>query len=113
MAEEIAEVLHCPEGVVPVTTLVLGYPDENPGLTDRLPVEAVVHQQQYSDYSEGDIDSLYQEKESLPMTRKLLEENGLETLAQVFTNKRYTRKDNEHFSTKFLEFIRKQGFMHE
>ncbi|MBE0641802.1 MAG: nitroreductase family protein, partial [Bacteroidales bacterium] len=111
MAPEIAALLECPRGVVPVTTLVIGYPAEEPGLTDRLPLEAIVHNESYHDYSPEDIDRLYAEKEALPHTRQLLEENQLSTLAQIFTQKRYTRKDNEAFSRKLIEFIEKQGFM--
>ncbi|MCK5464992.1 MAG: nitroreductase family protein, partial [Bacteroidales bacterium] len=43
MADRIIDILSLPTGVVPVAALVLGYPDEEPGLTDRLPMEAVVH----------------------------------------------------------------------
>lgn len=110
-ANAISTLLNLPGHVVPVTTLVLGYPDESPGLTDRLPLDAVVHYEKYTDYSDADIDRLYAEKESLELTRKLLEENKQETLAQIFTEKRYTKKDNVHFSQKYLEIIEKQGFM--
>jgi hypothetical protein len=101
----------CPDGVVPITTLVLGYAEETPELTDRLPVEAIVHQEVYKQYSEEDIDRYYQEKEELPLTAKLLEENQLKTLAQIFTQKRYTRKDNVNFSKALLEFLTKTGYM--
>lgn len=47
----IAEILELPKGVIPVTTIVLGYPDESPELTDRLPLEAVVHYEKYTDYT--------------------------------------------------------------
>ncbi|HRY99499.1 MAG TPA: nitroreductase family protein [Bacteroidales bacterium] len=110
MAAEIASTLNCPAGVVPVTTLVVGYPAGDPGLTDRLPLEAVVHQETYRDYTPEDIDRLYAARESLPLTLKLLEENQLDTLAQVFTQKRYTRRDNEAFSKKLMDFIQRQGF---
>lgn len=110
-AEKIIDILELPKAVVPVTTLVTGYPAELPGLTDRLPIEAVVHHEKYTHYTAADIDRLYSEKESLELTAKLLEENKLETLAQVFTEKRYTRKDNVAFSRKLLEVIRYQGFM--
>lgn len=110
-ADQIIDILKLPERVVPVTTLVVGYPADDPGLTDRLPVEAVVHQETYHDYTEADINRLYAEKEALPLTAQLLKENGLETLAQIFTDRRYTRKDNELFSEKYLEVIRKQGFL--
>jgi hypothetical protein len=111
MADKIIETLSLPKLVVPVTTLVIGYPVESPELTDRLPLKAVIHQETYLDYSENDIDNLYREKESLELTVKLLKENNKETLAQIFTDNRYKRADNLLFSKKYLEVIKKQGFM--
>ena len=99
--------------MVPVAALVLGYPDEEAGLTDRLPMKAVVHEETYRDYGEDDIDGIYAEREASRLTQDLLEENQKETLAQVFTDNRYTRKDNIHFSKQFLEVIRRQGFMNQ
>jgi FMN reductase (NADPH) len=109
-APEISEILNLPAGVVPVTTLVTGYPDENPPLTDRLPMEAIVHQEVYQDFTPEKIDRIYSERENSAFTKDLLEINQKETLAQIFTDKRYTKKDNEFFSGKFLEFIKRQGF---
>ncbi len=113
MAGKIIEVLDIPKGVVPVAAMVLGYPDESPGLTDRLPLEAVVHGEKYEDYTPGQIDNLYREKEALEETKELLKINEKETLAQIFTDNRYTKKDNVHFSREFLEVIRKQGFFNQ
>jgi nitroreductase len=112
-ADKIIEILNLPDAVVPVTTVVMGYPDEIPELTDRLPLEAVVHFEKYSDYSKEDIDRLYAEKEALPLTAKLLQENNMETLAQIFAHRRYTKNDNVTFSNKYLEVIKKQGFMNQ
>ena len=67
--------------------------------------------EKYKDYSENDIDNIYREKEALPLTHELLEENKTETLAQIFTQNRYTKKDNVVFSQKFLDVIKNQGFM--
>ena len=111
MANTIIDILDLPEFVVPITALVLGYPDETPPLTDRLPLEAVLHNEVYKDYLPEDIDHLYVEKEAFQETLDLLEENKKETLAQVFTDNRYTKKDNEFFSEQLLDVIRKQGFM--
>ena len=36
--------------------------------------------------------------------------NKKETLAQVFTDIRYTRKNNEYFSDLFLKVIKEQGY---
>ncbi len=110
-ADKIIEVLKLPKGVVPVTTVVMGYPDEQPDLTDRLPLAGVIHHEVYQDYSEGDIDQIYQYKEMLPLTKQLLEENHKETLAQVFTDNRYPLKDNVTFSKNLLKVLEQQGFM--
>lgn len=107
----LCEFFNCPVGVVPVTTLVVGYPDEMPELTDRLPLSGIVHDEVYHDYTPDQIDEIYREKENLPLTAKLLVENGLDTLAQIFTQKRYSLKDNLHFTSVLLDVLKKQGFM--
>lgn len=110
-ADKITEILKLPQGVVPVTTLVAGYPDEQPPLTDRLPEEAVIHRETYRDFTPEAIDRIYKERDHSEETRELLEENKTETLAQVFTKHRYTEANNKHFSKVLLEVIEKQGFM--
>lgn len=110
-ADLIIDILDLPKGVIPVTTLVTGYPDEQPGLTDRLPPNGVIHHEKYSDYNDDRIDGIYKEKEELDFTRELLKINKKETLAQIFTDNRYSKKDNIAFSKKFLAVIEKQGFM--
>lgn len=112
-ADKIIQILNLPKGVVPVTTLVVGHPDENPGLTDRLPMNAVIHNEVYQDYSNKAIDELYAEKENSEFTKNLLILNKKETLAQIFTDKRYTKGDNVFFSKKFIEVIKNQGFMND
>ncbi len=113
MAGRIIELLELPLGVVPVACVVMGYPDESPGLTPRLPLEAVVHSEKYRAYTAGSIDSIYKEREDSEETRELLQINNKETLAQIFTDNRYTRKDNEFFSKQFMEVIKKQGYLSE
>lgn len=110
-ADKIIEVLNLPSGVVPVTAITLGYPNEQPQLTDRLPLAAVLHKETYQDYSQGDIDQMYAAKEAMPLTAELLKENNKETLAQIFTDIRYNRKDNVAFSKVLLDVLHKQGFM--
>jgi nitroreductase len=113
MAEPIIDILGLPAGVVPVTTVTLGYPAENPPQTDRLPLEAVIHQERYRDYSEEDIDNYYAEKEALESSEQFVKENNLETLAQVFTDVRYKKADNVLFSEKLLGVLKKQGFFNK
>lgn len=110
-ADEIIDALELPEAVVPVAAIVLGYPAENPGLTGRLPLEAVVHYEKYIEFKPEKIDRIYRERENSAETRELLEINKKETLAQIFTDNRYTKEDNEFFSKKYLDVLRKQGFL--
>ena len=107
----IIDVLKLPRLVMPVATLTVGWPDEEPPLSDRLPLKAVVHAETYHDYSPADIDEYYVPKEQLAENVHFVELNHKQTLAQVFTDLRYTRKDNEALSATFLQTLRRQGFM--
>ena len=109
--QQIIDLLHLPQLVMPVATLTVGWPAEQPPLSDRLPLESFVHQERYNDYLADDIDRYYGYKESLPENREFVSINHKETLAQVFTDIRYTRKDNEALSEGFMEALRRQGFM--
>jgi len=110
-AEKIIEILDLPKGVVPVTTVTIGYPDEFPELSDRLPMEAVVHYEKYSDYSDSDIDKHYQEKELITTYQEFVKESNKESLAHVYTDVRYKKDDNILFSNALLKVLKKQGFM--
>jgi nitroreductase len=110
-AAEIIRVLELPEGVVPVTTLTLGYPDESPQLTDRLPADAVIHREKYKDYSDEVIQKHYQNKELITTNQDFVKENEQPTLAHVYTNVRYKKEDNILFSNTLLRVLKDQGFM--
>jgi nitroreductase len=111
MAGKIINILDLPHGVVPVTTVTVGYPDEWPEPTDRLPIKAVVHREKYHDYSRKMIDELYREKELMAIYQAFIKEHNKETLAQVFTDVRYKKEDNVLFSKSLLDILAKQGFM--
>ena len=111
MPSQIIDVLQLPRLVMPVATLTVGWPDEHPEQTDRLPLDAVVHEEVYRDYSPADIDFYYKEKEALPENRHFVEINHKETLAQVFTDIRYNKKDNEAMSAGLLQALKQQGFL--
>jgi len=106
----IVEALELPELVFPITTVTVGWPAEQPEQVDRLPLEAIVHEEVYHDYTPQDIDRLYAYKESLPENKQFILENNKETLAQVFTDVRYTKKDSEAMSENLWKIMKKQGF---
>lgn len=107
----IIETLRLPQLVMPVATITLGWPDECPALSDRLPLDAIVHQETYRDYTPERIDQFYTPKEQLPENQEFVRINQKETLAQVFTDIRYTRRDNEALSATLLDALRHQGFL--
>ena len=113
MAHKIIEVLKLPKGVVPVTTITLGWPGENPDQVDRLPIEAIIHNEKYIDYTNENIEAFYKEKEGRRDSIQFIEENNKTTLAQVFTDVRYKKDDNIHFSKIFLQVLKDQGFMEQ
>lgn len=110
-AEEIIKELKLPALTFPVTTVAMGYPDETPAPVDRLSLEGVVHYESYKEYSEEGIRMMYAYKENLEEMKLFVKENNKETLAQVFTDIRYKKTDNEFFSEKMLQTLKSQGFI--
>jgi nitroreductase len=110
-AHKIIDLLKLPAGVVPVTTVTLGWPAENPDQVDRLPLEAVIHTETYQDYTDQSLERFYKEKEERTDSIQFVKENNKESLAQVFTDIRYKKSDNDYFSNVLLQVLRDQGFM--
>lgn len=110
-AEKIIDILSLPRGVFPVTAVVMGYAADKAPLTDRLPMEAVIHYEKYNNYTADDIRRFYAAKEALPSTLDLLKQNNKQRLAQVFTDNRYKKEDNIKYSEELIRVLRKQGFV--
>ena len=108
---QIIEALQLPKLVMPVATLTVGWPAEEPALTDRLPLESFMHTETYHEPTAADIDTYYAEKEQLPENRQFVEINHKQTLAQIFTDIRYTKADNEAMSEGLKEALKHQGFL--
>ncbi len=111
MPKMIIDTLRLPKLVMPVATLTVGWPDEQPAQSDRLPLRSIVHQEHFEDYSPEKIDDFYAYKEQLEENKEFVRINQVETLAQVFTDIRYTKKDCEAMSQGFIEALRMQGFI--
>ena len=104
----IIEALQLPRLVMPVATITLGWPAEDPALTDRLPIDSIIHHETYEDYTPDRIDAFYTPKEQLEENKHFVEINNKETLAQVFTDLRYTKEANEAISKTLLETLKEQ-----
>lgn len=111
MPQMIIDTLKLPKLVMPVATITLGWPDEQPALSERLPLRSIIHQETFEDYTPEKIDDFYAEKENLEVNKEFVRINHVETLAQVFTDIRYTKKDCEAMSKGFLDALKNQGFL--
>lgn len=106
-APEIAQLLKLPERmVVPVACLAIGWPEGECVETERLPLKAFVHEEQYRVDSDEDIIELFKTKDEYPANQVFVEENGKDNLAQVFAEIRYPRAMNEEVSTKLLTWLK-------
>jgi hypothetical protein len=117
--DQIGDILKLPVNVVPVVGFSLGYPDENPEPRDRLPLTGLVHQETYQVYSDARIQEIYKDRETkgwerymaIPLLRAMVEEAGVENLAQIYTKVKYSRESHQAFSQQVLDYLREQDFM--
>ncbi|MCM1369988.1 MAG: nitroreductase family protein [Candidatus Amulumruptor caecigallinarius] len=110
-ADMISEILGLPELCVPVACITLGWPADAGDAVERLPLHAIMHDETYRHDTDGDIKEQFRAKDEYGPNLKYIEENGKQTLAQVFTDIRYTREMNEEFSKRFLQLLRNKNFM--
>jgi nitroreductase len=91
----IAEFLELPDTCVPVTTVVVGWPDEDPAKRDRLPLSAIVHEESYRRFTDDELEATYVQREvrgwqrymAIPELKASIEAMGITSLAQFYTSK--------------------------
>jgi len=117
---ELVEFLQLPETVVPVTSIVVGHPAEDPAKRDRLPIAALLHDETYHRPAPEEIDTTYAEREvrgwqrymSVPEIKAEIEAAGITSLAQFYTSK--VKYDPDYFVPKSAEMhalLERQGFI--
>ena len=109
--QPIIDALKLPKLVMPIATITLGWPDETPTPSERLPLSAIRHDETYQPVTAATIDRDYAEKEALPINQHFVAENTVETLAQVFADIRYKASDCEAMSVTLLDALKQQGFL--
>jgi len=122
-ALNLIDFFHCPQGVIPVVTLALGYPsDEERKETaqrPRLPLQAWTHQERYCEPTDDALASHYQEREKvdwdyyraiyrLQDTAQNITANNL---AQIYTRLKYKKSETALFSKNFIAALKRQGFL--
>lgn len=117
---EIADFLQLPETVAPVTTIVVGWPDEDPPKRDRLPLSAFVHEERYRVRSDAELLDEYREREvrgwqrymDIPELKARAEELGITSLAQFYTSKaKYDPDRFAQFSAAMEALLVRQRFL--
>lgn len=108
-APQIIEALNLPELVIPVITVTLGVPAGRPAeIQPRLPLEAIRSREHYEPVN---IDAAYEALEAREDSHRFMAENQKDSLAAVFTDVRYPKAGNEHFSEIFMTVLQQQGFL--
>jgi nitroreductase len=119
--DQVGRILNLPNNVMPVVGFTLGYPNEEPALRDRLPLDGLVHYETYQDYDDDRILEIYRQREvngwdrymSYPRLRKLILDSGVENLAQIYTEVKYSRQSHQEFSRRVLNYLKMQGYMNQ
>ena len=119
--QEISDFLECPDHCVPVTSMVVGWPAEQPGQRDRLPGKAWIHNERYQAPSVDDIDHLYKDREVKGWNRyrsmgeemvAKMDELGITSLAQFYTSDmKYAPQVFERDSARLRELLEAKGFL--
>ena len=109
--EQIASLLQCPEGVVPVIAIAMGHPAEESRMSERLGQDAVVHSEVYHDPTDDDIVRTHAVRDNDPFNQEMVRQNGTRNYCEIFTTKRYPRQQNEAISHDMLDFLRRHGAM--
>ena len=90
----IADFLELPDTCLPVTTIVVGHPDEAPAQRDRLPLAALLHDETYRRPDAAAIDAIYEQRElrgwarymAVPALKAEIERLGITSLARFYTS---------------------------
>ena len=113
-SDKIINILDLPNLVIPVTSLVIGYPDENPPLVNRLPLEGVVHSEKYQSYSNEQINQIFKDKESETKERwarnNIFQEEfasgALNNVADAYTKMKFSKEDLEKYSATLEKILK-------
>ena len=90
--DQIIDILQLPELVMPVATITVGYPDECPPQVDRLPIEGILHEELYHDYTKRilivfiDIKSHF--RKIISLLKKIIRKHWLRYLLRSDTRSR-------------------------
>jgi nitroreductase len=117
----LAAELACPPQVLPVTSLVVGWPAEAPAQRDRLPASAWLHRETYTPPTAEKIDADYARRDERGWARyrdgdpevvKRMDDAGITSLAQFYTSQlKYDPDRLGEFAADLHRLLVEQGFL--
>ena len=116
-ADEIVEMMELPKGVMPVTSLTVGYPAEDPAIRDRLPLELMVHKEKYQRMTDDGILESHAEREknawarynAVERIRVKLAEAGITKVTDYYTSEfKYSKELHYNISLLLLDLLKEQ-----
>jgi nitroreductase len=117
---EIAEFLDLPDTCLPVTTIVVGYPAEDPPKRDRLPLHAFLHEETYHRPTGAELEAIYEQREvkgwarymAYPELKAKIEALGITSLAQFYTSEaKYDPETFREDSEKLRALLEAKHFL--
>ena len=117
---EIAELLELPDTCLPVTSIVVGRPAEDPAKRDRLPLRAFLHDERYHRPTVPELEEIYDQREvkgwarymAYPELRAKVQSLGITSLAQFYTSTaKYDPDEFRHDSDKLRALLEKKHFL--
>jgi nitroreductase len=117
-ADKLIDFLELPAGVFPVTSIVIGYPAEDPHLRDRLPLDLIVHEERYRRLSDDEILASHAERErkawarytAVAAVREKLAAAGITRVTDYYTSEfKYSKELHGRVSQMLIETLQAQG----
>ena len=117
---EIAAFLDLPDTCLPVTTIVVGYPNEDPAKRDRLPLAAFLHEEKYRRPTDMELEATYAQREvrgwarymAYPELKAKIEALGISSLAQFYTSEaKYDPDGFREDSAKLRALLESKHFL--
>jgi len=102
--EEVRALCELPDRVMPVVLLCLGYPKSNPGVRRKLGQQVLVHEETYSELSDADLLTAYDQK--YPGQKVEVTPERLEAIKEVCTD-----LHGEPMADRCLAEIERAGFI--
>lgn len=112
---DIQKILKVPEHVFPAGMVCIGYPNQTKKLSKRLPLDAVVHKNNYRIPTDEDIGQWYQERDNvwntLPeQTIERLNKQDIHGIAQALAVQRYSKEIVEKWSSGIIDNLKRSKF---